>query len=187
MAQRWHIRSIWHNCLNASRSLGKAQKPRAHLPPAESQSPGLGSGSQIFKKLPSQGTWLHLFQREPAVSIIQASNPLATTSLDVYRRCRLLAGVPALPGGAGSPGAHPESSTQAGGPVSRGDFSHRHWHRCPSLTCHSLSFSRTHRTSHCYRITYRHMERTLSQREVRRVHEAVQQAAVRLLAVEGRF
>ncbi|KAF6344529.1 phenylalanyl-tRNA synthetase 2, mitochondrial [Rhinolophus ferrumequinum] len=46
---------------------------------------------------------------------------------------------------------------------------------------------KTHKTSHCYRITYRHMERTLSQREVRRVHEAVQQAAVQLLAVEGRF
>lgn len=58
---------------------------------------------------------------------------------------------------------------------------------CPSLTSRSLLFSRTHKTSHCYRITYRHMERTLSQREVRRVHEAVQQAAVRLLAVEGRF
>ncbi|XP_057555073.1 phenylalanine--tRNA ligase, mitochondrial isoform X2 [Hippopotamus amphibius kiboko] len=46
---------------------------------------------------------------------------------------------------------------------------------------------KTHRTSHCYRITYRHMERTLSQGEVGRVHQAVQEAAVRLLGVEGRF
>lgn len=60
-------------------------------------------------------------------------------------------------------------------------------HACPSLTCLSLPFSRTHRTSHCYRITYRHMERTMSQREVGRVHQAVQEAAVRLLGVEGRF
>ncbi|XP_045361581.2 phenylalanine--tRNA ligase, mitochondrial isoform X3 [Camelus bactrianus] len=46
---------------------------------------------------------------------------------------------------------------------------------------------KTHRTSHCYRITYRHMERTLSQREVGCIHQAVQEAAVRLLGVEGRF
>ncbi|XP_066233056.1 phenylalanine--tRNA ligase, mitochondrial isoform X2 [Saccopteryx leptura] len=49
------------------------------------------------------------------------------------------------------------------------------------LTC------RTHKISHCYRITYRHMERTLSQQEVTDIHQAVQEAAVRLLAVEGRF
>ncbi|OBS71961.1 hypothetical protein A6R68_13462 [Neotoma lepida] len=49
------------------------------------------------------------------------------------------------------------------------------------------SISRTHRTSHCYRITYRHMERTLSQKEVSNVHQAVQEAAVQLLGVEGRF
>ncbi|XP_053079094.1 phenylalanine--tRNA ligase, mitochondrial isoform X10 [Acinonyx jubatus] len=46
---------------------------------------------------------------------------------------------------------------------------------------------KTHKTSHCYRITYRHMERTLSQREVSRVHQAVQEATVQLLGVEGRF
>uniref|UniRef100_A0A8B9WQX2 Phenylalanine--tRNA ligase, mitochondrial n=1 Tax=Bos mutus grunniens TaxID=30521 RepID=A0A8B9WQX2_BOSMU len=46
---------------------------------------------------------------------------------------------------------------------------------------------KTHRTSHCYRITYRHMERTLSQREVGGIHQAVQEAAVRQLGVEGRF
>lgn len=60
-------------------------------------------------------------------------------------------------------------------------------HVCPSLTYLSLSFSRTHKTSHCYRITYRHMERTLCQKEVRHIHQAVQEAAVQLLAVEGRF
>lgn len=31
------------------------------------------------------------------------------------------------------------------------------------------------------------MERTLCQKEVRHVHQAVQEAAVQLLAVEGRF
>uniref|UniRef100_A0A8C0N2X6 Phenylalanine--tRNA ligase, mitochondrial n=1 Tax=Canis lupus familiaris TaxID=9615 RepID=A0A8C0N2X6_CANLF len=46
---------------------------------------------------------------------------------------------------------------------------------------------KTHKTSHCYRITYRHMERTLSQREVGCIHQAVQEAAVQLLGVEGRF
>ncbi|XP_024900718.1 phenylalanine--tRNA ligase, mitochondrial isoform X7 [Pteropus alecto] len=46
---------------------------------------------------------------------------------------------------------------------------------------------KTHKTSHCYRITYRHMERTLCQKEVRHIHQAVQEAAVQLLAVEGRF
>ncbi|EHB06387.1 Phenylalanyl-tRNA synthetase, mitochondrial [Heterocephalus glaber] len=45
----------------------------------------------------------------------------------------------------------------------------------------------THRTSHCYRITYRHMERTLSQREVSHVHRDIQAAAVQQLGVEGRF
>ncbi|XDB63133.1 hypothetical protein AB1E18_016468 [Capra hircus] len=46
---------------------------------------------------------------------------------------------------------------------------------------------KTHRTSHCYRITYRHMERTLSQKEVGGIHHAVQEAAVQQLGVEGRF
>ncbi|XP_017739629.1 PREDICTED: phenylalanine--tRNA ligase, mitochondrial-like isoform X1 [Rhinopithecus bieti] len=46
---------------------------------------------------------------------------------------------------------------------------------------------KTHKTSHCYRITYRHMERTLSQREVRHIHQALQEAAVQRLGVEGRF
>ncbi|XP_037374713.1 phenylalanine--tRNA ligase, mitochondrial [Talpa occidentalis] len=46
---------------------------------------------------------------------------------------------------------------------------------------------KTGRTSHCYRVTYRHPERTLSQQEVGRVHRAVQAAAVQQLGVEGRF
>uniref|UniRef100_A0A7N9DCB3 Phenylalanine--tRNA ligase, mitochondrial n=1 Tax=Macaca fascicularis TaxID=9541 RepID=A0A7N9DCB3_MACFA len=46
---------------------------------------------------------------------------------------------------------------------------------------------KTHKTSHCYRITYRHMERTLSQREVRHIHQALQEAVVQRLGVEGRF
>lgn len=46
---------------------------------------------------------------------------------------------------------------------------------------------RTHRTSHCYRITYRHMERTLTQQEAGRVHRALQEAAERVLGVQGRF
>ncbi|XP_013377296.1 PREDICTED: phenylalanine--tRNA ligase, mitochondrial isoform X2 [Chinchilla lanigera] len=46
---------------------------------------------------------------------------------------------------------------------------------------------KTHRTSHCYRITYRHMERTLSQREVSHIHQDIQEAAVRQLGVDGRF
>ncbi|XP_075410244.1 phenylalanine--tRNA ligase, mitochondrial [Tenrec ecaudatus] len=46
---------------------------------------------------------------------------------------------------------------------------------------------KTHKTSHCYRITYRHMERTLSQPEVQRIHQTVQEAVVRVLGVEGRF
>ncbi|XP_045148945.1 phenylalanine--tRNA ligase, mitochondrial-like [Echinops telfairi] len=47
--------------------------------------------------------------------------------------------------------------------------------------------SLTHKTSHCYRITYRHTERTLSQPEVQRIHQTVQEAVVRVLGVEGRF
>ncbi|XP_020829478.1 phenylalanine--tRNA ligase, mitochondrial isoform X1 [Phascolarctos cinereus] len=46
---------------------------------------------------------------------------------------------------------------------------------------------KTQRVSHCYRITYRHMEKTLTQEEVTHIHQAVQEGAVRLLGVEGRF
>ncbi|XP_019398360.1 PREDICTED: phenylalanine--tRNA ligase, mitochondrial isoform X1 [Crocodylus porosus] len=46
---------------------------------------------------------------------------------------------------------------------------------------------KTKKVSHCYRITYRHFERTLSQEEVHNVHQAIQKSAVKELGVEGRF
>uniref|UniRef100_V9KTZ0 Phenylalanine--tRNA ligase, mitochondrial n=1 Tax=Callorhinchus milii TaxID=7868 RepID=V9KTZ0_CALMI len=47
--------------------------------------------------------------------------------------------------------------------------------------------AKTKRVSHCYRITYRHMERTLTQDEVSLTHQAIQRATVQNLGVEGRF
>lgn len=46
---------------------------------------------------------------------------------------------------------------------------------------------RTKRVSHCYRVEYRHMERTLSQEEVRIIHAHIEQAAEKELGVQGRF
>ncbi|XP_061447179.1 phenylalanine--tRNA ligase, mitochondrial isoform X2 [Rhineura floridana] len=46
---------------------------------------------------------------------------------------------------------------------------------------------KTKRVSHCYQITYRHLERTLTQKEVSSIHHAIEESAVRELGVEGRF
>ncbi|GAA6101916.1 phenylalanine--tRNA ligase, mitochondrial [Tachysurus ichikawai] len=51
----------------------------------------------------------------------------------------------------------------------------------------SLRFFRTKKVSHCYRVVYRHMERTLSQEEVRLIHQAIERAAEQDLGVQGRF
>ncbi|XP_048376833.1 phenylalanine--tRNA ligase, mitochondrial isoform X3 [Stegostoma tigrinum] len=48
-------------------------------------------------------------------------------------------------------------------------------------------YQRTKKISHCYRVTYRHMERTLTQEEVCTIHRAIEKAAVEKMGVEGRF
>lgn len=37
--------------------------------------------------------------------------------------------------------------------------------------------------SHCYRIVYRHMEKTLTQAEVNKIHRRIQEVAVKQLRV----
>ena len=45
---------------------------------------------------------------------------------------------------------------------------------------------KTGRTSHCYRIVYRHMEKTLTQQEVNEVHQDIADSAFRDLGIEVR-
>ncbi|XP_076372087.1 phenylalanyl-tRNA synthetase, mitochondrial [Tachypleus tridentatus] len=45
---------------------------------------------------------------------------------------------------------------------------------------------RTKRTSHCYKIVYRHMEKTLTQREVNKIHKLIEETSRKNLNVEIR-
>lgn len=51
----------------------------------------------------------------------------------------------------------------------------------------NFTHPKTGRRSQCYRIIYRHMERTLTQQEVRLVHQQIERAAESELGVQGRF
>ncbi|XP_018123249.1 phenylalanine--tRNA ligase, mitochondrial isoform X2 [Xenopus laevis] len=46
---------------------------------------------------------------------------------------------------------------------------------------------KTQKISHCYRIVYRHMERTLTQVEINVLHKNIEKSAVKELGVKGRF
>ncbi|XP_053570677.1 phenylalanine--tRNA ligase, mitochondrial isoform X2 [Bombina bombina] len=51
----------------------------------------------------------------------------------------------------------------------------------------TFTHPKTRKTSHCYRIEYRHMERTLTQAEINTIHGNIEKSAVEELGVEGRF
>ncbi|XP_007437431.1 phenylalanine--tRNA ligase, mitochondrial-like, partial [Python bivittatus] len=46
---------------------------------------------------------------------------------------------------------------------------------------------KTKRVSHCYQITYRHLERTLTQKEISSIHQTIQKSVIEELGVDGRF
>ncbi|XP_063306607.1 phenylalanine--tRNA ligase, mitochondrial [Pelobates fuscus] len=46
---------------------------------------------------------------------------------------------------------------------------------------------KTLKISHCYRIKYRHMERTLTQMEISLIHKNIENSAIKVLGVKGRF
>ncbi|KAM3840355.1 phenylalanine--tRNA ligase, mitochondrial isoform 1-T7 [Vipera latastei] len=46
---------------------------------------------------------------------------------------------------------------------------------------------KTKRVSHCYKITYRHLERTLTQKEITNIHQTIQKSVVQEFGVDGRF
>ncbi|XP_058034106.1 phenylalanine--tRNA ligase, mitochondrial isoform X6 [Ahaetulla prasina] len=46
---------------------------------------------------------------------------------------------------------------------------------------------KTQKVSHCYKITYRHLEKTLTQKEITNIHQAIQKSVVQEFGVDGRF
>ena len=49
-----------------------------------------------------------------------------------------------------------------------------------------FSHPKLRRTSHCYHLVYRHMEKTLTKTEVNKLHSQIESKAVQLLGVEIR-